>query len=372
MSKKVKVSVITILDNINYGTILQAYALGTELNKRKCCVEFVDYYRYGSSVFFQTLTILKDKKRSVLKRILYATGCLILVPIIKKRLRFYLKSVFTLTKAYYSYDDLLHNPPIADLYMVGSDQVWNSTYNNGVDKSFFLGYTAGPKVSYAASIGCDKFDENEIDVIRTLLSSFSHISVREFCSVKLLNSIGLEKVEAVLDPTFLLTKEEWMNGIEYNFVKKERFLLIYSVENSKHELVVAQAEEIARAKKLKLYLITPSDPWKLKKMKVDKIFSFASIPCFLKLVSLADFLVVSSFHGTAFSVIFNKQFLTIIPEAFNIRIDNLLELLNLQDYCITGAIRRSTEYKDIDYSTVNLYLEKMKVNSMAYIDKILK
>lgn len=124
-----KVGLITILDNINFGTILQAYALANKIESFGHKVCFINYWRPNSSIRCQIRGILNDKKRSLVRRVVYAVSALFLVPFIKLRLRSFLTSRFRFTRKYRSIESLRKHPPQADIYMTGSDQVWNSRFN---------------------------------------------------------------------------------------------------------------------------------------------------------------------------------------------------------------------------------------------------
>lgn len=148
-------------------------------------------------------------KRSLVRRVVYAVSALFLVPFIKLRLRSFLTARFRFTRKYRSIESLRKHPPQADIYMTGSDQVWNSRYNNGVDRAFFLDFTESPKISYAASMGIDNFPPDEVTEVVSLLKRYRSISVRENQTVRYMLDLGLSFVTQDLDPTLLLTAEDW-------------------------------------------------------------------------------------------------------------------------------------------------------------------
>lgn len=124
---------------------------------------------------------------------------------LRKKDKNFLKKYLT-KKEYYSFNELAQNPPQADIYVTGSDQVWNSSYNKGIDKSFYLDFAPKqkPRISYASSIGMEYIPEHEKQTIIELLSKYQAISVREKKAEQLLNELNLPiKPTTVLDPTLL-------------------------------------------------------------------------------------------------------------------------------------------------------------------------
>ena len=281
-----KVALITILDNINFGTILQAYALAKRIEDRGCSVEFVDYWRPNSGTWRQVWGILRNKKRGPLGRLIYAVSALLLVPPIKRRLRSFLTRRFAFTRRYNSIEELRRRPPVADLYLTGSDQVWNSSYNDGIDLAFFLDFTSGRKCSYAASVGMDVFPaEQESEVLR-LLRAYSEVSVRESLTCDYLRSLGVSRPSYDLDPTLLLSLEEWKQIIAYRSDSKrsrEKYLLVYSVEGKNNRRIFEVAHAIAQKRGLKIYTVIPGYySFSFRRLGCDRIYSLATFKCWMR------------------------------------------------------------------------------------------
>ncbi len=362
-----KVGLITILDNINFGTILQAYALANKIESFGHKVCFINYWRPNSSIRCQIRGILNDKKRSLVRRVVYAVSALFLVPFIKLRLRSFLTARFRFTRKYRSIESLRKHPPQADIYMTGSDQVWNSRYNNGVDRAFFLDFTESPKISYAASMGIDNFPPDEVTEVVSLLKRYRSISVRENQTVRYMLDLGLSFVTQDLDPTLLLTAEDWKKIIRYRSKSQPQYLLVYSVEGNNNDFIFQQASIIAREKGLKLYAVTAADPFKLKKYNCDKIYAFAGVEHFVTLLADAAFVVASSFHGTAFSINFNKEFVTVAPRRYNIRLKSLAQQLEVSHRIITSHEVCICDLQPLDYEFIN---EKLNICRMVSEDRL--
>lgn len=362
-----KVAILTILDNLNLGTILQAYATARMIDKYGYRPVFINYFRPGSTTYCQVRNIIHDGRRSHLQRYTYAILVLILVSFVKKRLRSFLTNQFHFTRPYHSIDELRQAPPQANLYLTGSDQVWNTHYNGGIDSAFFLDFTNGPKVSYAASVGMTQFTTQDKNKIQRLLHSYNTLSVRESQTAEYFRQLGFSHTTHDLDPTLLLTAEQWKKAVNYHTHKRPKYLLVYSVEGPNNDFIFSQATILAREKNLKLYAVTVTDAWRLQKYACDKIFAFSNVKQFISLIADATFIVASSFHGTVFSIIFNKEFITIAPERFNIRMESLVKEFNLEHRIVTNNIIHSTDLIPIDYQYVNQKLTDSRITSENHL-----
>ncbi len=369
-----KVTIITILDNTNYGTYLQALATGTVIRELGHEVEVIRYMRKSMTPTGSSRQILKDRgvlrwfNRCVLKH----KGRKRTFELRAKDLDF-LSSYLPMTREYVGFEQLRDDPPKADVYLTGSDQVWNSCYNHGIDRSFYLDFApkGTARISYAASIGMPEFPDNEVDDVVKLLGKYKNITVRETAAKEILAGLGIAS-EVVLDPTLLLDKAAWTNiASRYVFTESEPYLLTYSVEYGKENSIIKHyAQQIARKEGLKIYHITysgvPKDNY------YDKVFSYATPDQFLNLMLHASFVVVSSFHGTAFSVNFNKPFLTVSPKRFNSRIESLLNITGLRSRIVTDCNCNVERIGRIDYSVVNEILNEERRKSMSMLSKMLK
>lgn len=366
-----KVAIITILDNTNYGTYLQALATGMTIKNLGYEVEVIRYTRPCMTPKGKSKAILED--RGFLR---WFYRCVLKSSKKTYELRAkdydFLKSYLHVTKEYVGFEGLQSNPPIADVYLTGSDQVWNSFYNRGIDKSYYLDFApkGAKRVSYAASIGMPEFPKYEIAETKSLLSKYESITVREIAAKEILSQIGISS-EVVLDPTLLLDKDEWtLIANKYPFEYPVPYLLTYSVEYGKEDTYIkSYAQKIAKKLGLKIYHITyggmPSDNY------YDKVFSYVTPDQFLNLMLHASFIVVSSFHGTAFSINFNKPFITVSPKKFNSRIMSLLEITGLKSRMVTNGDRDIEDFSEIDYHVVNKKLDRERQKSIELLKKML-
>lgn len=149
-----------------------------------------------------------------------------------------------------------------------------------------------------------------------------------------------------------------------SFIKVEPFLLVYSVEWNNDDLIMKLAKDIASLRGLKIYVYSTSR--NVKSVKCDKRFVFGTPDLFISLFSKADYVIVSSFHGTAFSINFNKQFLAVLPDKYSSRSVSILNKFNLSRRMYNGE----TAINDIDYTPVNAILSTERNKSMSILAKM--
>lgn len=359
-----KVSLVTIFDVANFGTYLQTLATAVTLQNLGASVEVVHYERP-----FKNTKLLK---RNIIVRGLYYVyfwlrgyDGILFMP----RCRRYVSKYVKLTKTYFSIDELRKNPPLADVYLTGSDQVWNTDHNQGVDEVYYLGYApqGRKKVAYAASIGQDQIPEQHKKRTYELLSQYDAISVREDKAVVLLSELGI-KATQVLDPTLLLAREQWLKYANKRLVSDD-YLLVYSVEPTEYDKKVSEVAQLI-AKRSNLKIVSVSNYGEDKRIPgCDLYFDNALPQQFLSLMAHASFVVASSFHGTAFAINFNRQFFTITPGAFSSRIASLLALTGLEERRICGIDDLTHEKinQEIQFGPVNSKLQYSREQSINFI-----
>lgn len=360
-----KINVVTIIDNTNYGTYLQALATCKLLDKANDVI-LLNYEREKCSPISSLKRRIKKNNKIRLWDIL---SQLIIIPAKRQflcnEISKYIKLSKKITKNNITKKEVILD---ADIYLTGSDQVWNTDYNEGIDTFFYLGFVPSgkKKVCYAASIGQESIDSKYIPEIKNLLSDYSKITLREKKSIPLLNSIGINNVENVLDPTLLISKENWAELFNIKKRCKDQYILVYSVEVDKTQKLIELANKLAKKDNLKVYLIENGNPFKHNNRVVDKVYYSPSLKKFIELFYNSEFIIASSFHGTAFSINFNKPFFVLLPNKYNIRINSLLEDFGLQNRAILESELNNTNYFDssIDYVDVcnKLNIERERSN----------
>lgn len=375
--QKRKAYLFTIVDNINYGTYLQAVASSVFLEKLGCNVTIVKYIRPKERVTHLVRSLFSKNKRFSAIAVLRSLSGIILIPLLKYRFRRFLSLHANLTnKSYYSIDSLRKLPSEGfDFYISGSDQIWNVDYNDGVDEAYYLGFTSKKKIAFSSSFGINNMKDEDCRLVKRLLDEFSFISVRESTSVPFVKEkIGLSKeVYSIVDPTLLLSGIEWnrLLKIDSSDSKKlGKYLLIYTVEDKNADVLFAQAKMIAQQSSLRIVVVTAVDGIKYRKHGIEKIFSFSSVNTFLSLLSQASFVVVSSFHGVAFSINYQKQFLAIQPPKYSNRIVSFLSDLDINGHLVSTRKEMISinDYMSIDYDVINEKLNQRREEAASLIE----
>ena len=363
-----QIRIITCHDVYNHGASLQAYALQTYLELMGHSVEIIDYkpdYLSRHYLLWSVDNPIFDKP--FIKQLYLMAKLPGRLVVLKRKKVFdaftklYLKRT---ARRYHSNEELKANPPHADVYIAGSDQIWNTLFQNGRDAAFYLDFAPkeAKRISYGASFATEDVVEEYKPFVRKMLQNFDVISIRERCSLSLLASLGREDGVAVCDPVFLLLKEQW-NEVTSHTHEKERYLLVYDTEHSAKIQEIVQ--RIAKEKILKIYNISG-----FRLGYVDKDLWASSPLDFVQLVRDADYVVSNSFHATAFSLIYERDFCVVNrSEGINERMKSLLMSYNIEDRLVTGY--SASLLNSIDYKVVNPLLQKDIDDSKSFLKKVL-
>lgn len=375
-----RILTLTTYEGYNYGASLQAYALqcyliGQGHNTKLIRFEPEYLMRYYAFWYVNPESCLSKNK--VTRMVYRVAKWLQRRTTLKRKAAFdyFNHQVLRETKSYKTSTALYENPPSADLFLVGSDQVWNVLYDAGKDPVFYLDFVReGRKASYAASFSYLDLPMEHFARIQQMLSSFDGLSVREYHGLDLLGKMGL-KGEWVLDPIFLLEKEEWNALLErkdvlnkrYNEITAEDYLLVYDFEGD--ERLKRFALEYAKCHQLKLYAITDRFPLRYADLNIKQ----AGPADFVRLIKGCAAFVSNSFHGTAFSILYHKPVFVFNRQRHqvNSRMESLLTLFKLQD-CL---IERENNFeilmeKKFDWDRIDVILRKMKQQSRGYLTSL--
>lgn len=367
-----KIKTITCHDVYNAGASLQAYALMTYLQNLGNDVEIINYKPDYLSNHYNLWSISNPKyEKNILLKFTYL--CLKLPKRLinkyskkKKLFDAFTKKYLNVTQnVYHSNEELVKNLPEAEVYIAGSDQIWNSLFNNGKDPAFYLNFVPEDKIkaSYAASFATNKIAEGYEECVTQWLKRLDYIGIRENSGVKLAESLGIEKAVHVLDPVFLLERKEWDQLAKKSSIKmnNEKYLIVYDFDAN--EQIKELCLEVSKKLNLKIYSFFKND-------YADKIITNYGPIEFLALIKNSSFVVSNSFHGTAFSIIYEKPFFVVNrKESLNSRMIDLLSLLGLDNRLISSF----KEYSKEDFRiNINKCLEKEINKSKQYITMVLK
>ena len=274
-----------------------------------------------------------------------------------------------LTEPIYDEDDFARSCPKADIFMTGSDQVWNSNHNQGFNNRYFWDGLSkeSRKIAYASSFGTDNLPDDEYEMVKRYLEGYRSISVRELSAKTIVESMGL-KAEHLLDPTFMLDKSEWVRFMSPRIVN-EPYLLVYVPYNIVDKgALYKTARTIASNQGLKVVTFS----WNYRNDNyADRTIKFANPGDFLSLMYYADYVITNSFHGTAFSINLNKQFSVYMPSGFGTRITSILSLCKLEDRLIKNQEDVEHNCNMIDYSETNDILVKERYKALGFLKKAL-
>lgn len=369
-----KVGVVTLHKVLNFGSVLQAYCTCAALRRFGYQPEIIDYMepRYTISGAIKGIfrEVFREKnKRGLASKLVRALMKTASYAIQRRSFEKFISAFLPVSRGRFtSFEVIRNSPPEADFYLTGSDQVWNSEYNGGVDRAHFLDFapTGKPRISYAASFGKDELRVEEVGETKALLAKYSAISVRESSGVKIVDDLGIAGAQQVLDPTLLMNRDEWATEFALAKPDEQRYLLIYSVERSHDKIVYATARKIADAKGLSIVFL--SQAAKLATMNgCEAQRPFSTVNDFLRYFYHADFVVASSFHGTAFAINFNRQFVSVLPPKFGARPRSLLSLVGLNDRIVESEVDLDTVAREIEYSAANRILEREREKSLAFL-----
>lgn len=368
------VKVITRHAPSNYGSLLQSIATQTVINRLGYECEIIDYQRRDERGLKMILNLVSRKRdfNSPLKKMFYIA---VRYPIEKyaqcrfDRMR---NRYLEMTKRCVTLEDLSQLD--ADAFMTGSDQVWGPVMTGMYDAAYFLQFATGraKRLSYAASFGKTNFDATTTREYQRMLVSYDKITVREDSAVQMIEAWGAENCRGqVLDPTLLLNVDEWTDllideKMQAKYANR-KYILVYQIHNDKQ--LSSYALRLAAYTGLKLLRV---NPFMHQVRRGGKLLLCPDVAEFLSLIKNATYIVTDSFHGTCFSLIFEKQFIEILPNnATGTRNQSILALTGLSDRIVTDFDDFSIIDKMINYQPVREILTKERERSIKILKYLL-
>lgn len=376
--------------NYNYGGILQAFALYHKLEELKYNVIELNYTRTYDDSIKRNL----NRGFSLLKRVIHPqeffAACKnhhVIHENVVKYNKMYpddpIKSVFDKfmddefksTRLYHP--DTINKLPPFDAYIIGGDQMWNPLW---FDENYFLKFAKGKKIAYSCSIGKDNLTYKEKKKLRYWISTLDYVSTRENNVYKWINNEGID-CKLIADPVFLLTADEWRQfscNVDKKFLLKEPYIFAYLLGQDRNRRDAIKEF----ASKNRMRIVSIPHVWRRYNEFDDNFadYSFMNVGPkeFVMLISRASFVMTDSFHGTAFSIIFNKSFYNFSrfrnndKNSLNSRLKSVLKEYELENRMIDVEAIPKLEIKEINYSEVNQIIKRKRETATRYIIESLR
>lgn len=351
-----KAYIITTQAAYNYGAVLQCYALRRYMADIGFDAEVIDY-RSAVKTYPVPMRILR-----YILRFFDLKKC-------KKVYGRFLRNDLNLTPKTYKSCGELSSLNDGDVYIAGSDQIWNCKLANGKDDSYFLAFVPenSVKFAYAASIADCYFVSGHEQRLKRLISALDAVSVREKSAAELLGQIGVNNVETVLDPTLLVNSPCWEDFAE-DFTPDEKYILVYSL-NRQPELY-AYARKAAKELGIAVYAV--SNLLSDRRFGADRFFWVHEPRKFVALFRNAEAIVANSFHGLCFSLIFSKN-MHIFPTRAggNSRLEDMLSQFGLENRMLSENAAEVLK-DDVDFEKIQAVLAEKRAASEKFISDILR
>lgn len=362
------IKVITRHAPSNYGSLLQAIATQTIIENLGHKCKIIDYVRDDEHGLYGVITALRRKKNwtgNLFKKLVYVILRYPDEKIAEMKFGAMRRRYLNLTERCRTLKDL--SKLDADTFMTGSDQVWGPLLNGKFDSAYFLSFVSGkPKIAFSASFGKTTFTNAIITEYKRYLSKYSFITVREDAAMKMLKQWGIACAGQILDPTLILSEKDW-NKLVKQVKTPKRYVLVYQIHNDNR--LGDYAQRLAKNIGLPLLRISP---FLHQISREGKLKLLPDLGEFLYYIKYCTYFITDSFHGTAFALNFNKDFIEILPNT-STRSRNLsiLRLTGLENRIVSDFEDFSLVNERIDYDNVNNILKEQRSISFEKIKSTL-
>ena len=353
-----KIGIITFHWGTNYGAVIQAYALQTYLSKLGHDVSIINYRpkRYKKTLLKCFLTPRIWNYKSRIKEYLK-----------EFKLKKFRSKYLNETILYKSQNGLKCNAPKLDVYICGSDQIWNPTFTIGGEgkptSTYFLNFGGSHvrRIAYAVSFGCKDYPKAAAEIAKKYISSFKAISVRENSGLEIVSKLGVNNAVKLADPTLLLKKKE------YEVILKQK------AKTRNNAFVYILRGENQVTKKIKAYL---NRNYAIE--SPNSFFNQYSLEGWLGGIYNASIVLTNSFHGMVFALIFHVPFIVLPAKrkgsGMNDRFNTLLSHLNLEHRMITEFEVDKLDkliQEEIDWHKIDQLLAKYKSTTDIFFNEAL-
>lgn len=345
-----KLGILTFHRAHNYGAMLQAYALSQTLAAMGNEVEFVDYRQPKVEDAFRLFSLIPYRHNTLINKVKILTSRVLTLYRRIVRYNNFRRFGNKYLKQSPEYVPGVGLPSRYDVLVFGSDQIWTTRFLKDFDPVLWgeTDIKCDKKIAYAPSMEMSQLTAEQQEFCRTHISNFNSISVREDKMKELLAPLTDKDIEVVIDPVFLKDKEEY-EGLASNSKLQlpEHYILVYSIGSPTGQLdsIVSKVSEDL---KLPVYYLSSDVGMKHNSHRLDT----AGPEDFLKAFSNADFIVTTTFHGTAFAVLFEKSFYSMQKVGLSGRAESLLNKLGLNNALISDESEAAKGYPTIEYSQI--------------------
>lgn len=367
-----KIGIITYHSAYNFGSALQAYATQQAVNKICGNSEIVNYRLDEQNYFYKTLYRRKYGPKVLIKDLL-------MFPVAKARreraekYEAFFRDHFTMTEEVSEPEQVQLLWSQYDVMISGSDQIFSKKSHELRNNDwkymnpYLLSEFHGRRISYASSLG----GATEEDVLHIVpaLKKFDALAFREAASAKRMEDLLQQPIDVVLDPTFLLSKEEWIEKLHLQKAQEEKYVLVYSLRNPQTvSKLIKPLSEFAEKRNCRVRMVTPFTYFPIIDSRFDNHPEYGPID-FLSALYNAEAVVTDSYHGTILAVNFNKDVYSISGNNLHEqRKADVLDRLSLSNRVLhqADALEKASSHS-IDYSEVNKKIFHMREQSLDYL-----
>ena len=363
------IGIITYHAVHNCGAILQAYAMQNYFKQKGIDCEIINYIS-DSQVEYDAIYSKRNGIRSIIKNVL-------LLPYDKKRRKSYDKFETFIQKLDMSpvcknkYDLHKLNNTI-DIFIAGSDQIWNVTKKDHKSDAYFLDFVEDnkTKISYAISIGGASKDD--LLQKKDLIMRFDAVSCREEGTTSIISEIAQKQAVTVLDPTLLVENKCFEEIAKEIHIPFENYIFYYSLDG--YDKRMKNVEELSvLSKKLGKKIVAFTPEWPKINHNINNVIDIGPAE-FLAYIKNADLVCTNSFHGTALSISFRKDFYVLDEyDGKDQRKISILKLLGISDRMISGKNNvEKLNMCSIDYTQVEKRLNELRKQSNDFLQNAIK
>lgn len=367
MGKYIKIAIVTLNGYVNYGNRLQNYALQKLLEKFGYCVDTINNNSVNLKSFyrFDELYKVKNVKRFYFNKnykVKFLNHLLLHDIIREYNMKKFSDKYITAVR----YSDFIAVNRTYNYFIAGSDQIWNPEYSD-LKNEFLQFADRNKRIAYAASFGVSEIKSDKVDVVKKGLEGIDFISVREYAGAKIVKDLTGKVVPVLVDPTLLLTTDEWDKIIERPvWYRDEKYILVYFLSKLPDE-IKKDIQNLSEKYKLKIVDL----------MDRENIDYYCSPPSeFLYLIKNCSLMYTDSFHGIVFSILNKKPFVVSSRENVGMnmdsRIDTLLSMFHLENRKVSKDNNYEiTNPMEIEFPDVEAILERERQRSKEFLCKAL-